>query len=442
MWRSDQIAERSSLFCQQIYLKSLFTYSLSRCTQFFTHDYSYSNMFISHKLCLVIRLCFYAHIALTTVLLISAAEIEGNACEIKQGVFGKCALPQDCPDIAKRMQNLGLTKADVKRCGFTIYEEIICCPIINDRSLLGIFNTTDDFLKSDKNSNGGNKTRGDFGGTQERKAQKACRLLDDFAEPYTVPHILGGSPVAPGEYPHMAAIGYAPINAQNSPYEFRCGGTLIDKRFVLTAAHCVNRPDSKPIIVRLGVTDFNNPEQMKNAVDVPIEALYPHMNYRNLEKYDDIAIIELKNDVEYSSLVFPVCLHTNLADPPLAATLNVTGWGITDLKTRRKSNVLLKATVKTISIENCSKAYSRGGFLPSRGILPTQICANDPNSISDACWGDSGGPLNLIIDERYRKMQVIGIVSAGDGCASVTPSLYTRVAAYLDFIEDIVWKNL
>lgn len=56
------------------------------------------------------------------------------------------------------------------------------------------------------------------------------------------------------------------------------------------------------------------------------------MNYRNLEKYDDIAIIELKNDVEYSSLVFPVCLHTNLADPPLAATLNVTGWGITDLK--------------------------------------------------------------------------------------------------------------
>ncbi|XP_039961785.1 serine protease Hayan-like [Bactrocera tryoni] len=399
-------------------------------------------MFTTHKLCLVLRLCFCAHIALTTLSPTTAAEIEGNPCEIKGGVFGRCALPRDCPDIAKQMQNLGLTKADVKRCGFTIYEEIICCPLANERNLLGIFDTKEDFLESEKNSNDDKRTRGDFDGAQERKAKKACRLLDEYAEPYTVPHILGGSPVAPGEYPHMAAIGYASINPQSSPYEFRCGGALIDKRFVLTAAHCVNRPDSKPIIVRLGVTDFNNPDQMKNAVDVPIEALYPHMNYRNLEKYDDIAIIELKNDVEYSSLVFPVCLHTELADPPPTATLNVTGWGVTELKTRRQSNVLLKASVKAISAENCRKAYVRGGVLPSRGILPTQICASDPNSISDACWGDSGGPLNLIIDEAYRKMHVIGVVSAGDGCASVTPSLYTRVASYLDFIEDIVWKNL
>uniref|UniRef100_A0A0A1XMD2 Serine protease persephone n=1 Tax=Zeugodacus cucurbitae TaxID=28588 RepID=A0A0A1XMD2_ZEUCU len=245
-------------------------------------------MFTTHKLYLVLKLCFSAHFALETLLATSAAEIEGNACEIKQGVFGQCALPRDCPDIAKRMQNLGLTKADVKRCGFTIYEEIICCPIVNDRTLLGIFNTTDDFLRGDNNSNGANATRGDFGGTQERKAKKACRLLDDYAEPYTEPHILGGAPVKPGEYPHMAAIGYAPINPQNSTYEFRCGGTLIDKRFVLTAAHCVNRPDSKPIIVRLGATDFNNPEQMKNAIDVPIEALYPHMNYRNLENISSL----------------------------------------------------------------------------------------------------------------------------------------------------------
>uniref|UniRef100_W8C4A8 Serine protease persephone n=1 Tax=Ceratitis capitata TaxID=7213 RepID=W8C4A8_CERCA len=366
----------------------------------------------------------------------------GNACDVKEGVVGKCEIERNCPDLRLQMQNLGLTKVDVKSCGFTTYEEIICCPLPNFTSALGIFNTRNEYLDSDINVNGTKATRGNFDGGQERKAKRACSLLDKYAEPFTVPHILGGSPVSPGEYPHMAAIGYATINLQGSPYEFRCGGALIDKRFVLTAAHCINRPDSRPIVVRLGVTDFNSADQMKNVVDVPIANLYPHKNYRSLEKYDDIAIIELQRDVEYSSLVFPICLHTDSVDPPSNAVLNVTGWGATSVQTRKKSDVLLTASVKIVPLKNCSDTYQRNSFLPTQGLLPTQLCARDPNVVGDACWGDSGGPLNLIVDERLRKMQVIGIVSAGDGCAGPTPSLYTRVSEYLDFIEEIVWKDL
>lgn len=47
----------------------------------------------------------------------------------------------------------------------------------------------------------------------------------------------------------------------------------------------------------------------------------------------------------------------------------------------------------------------------------------------------------IIVAESYKKYRLVGIVSSGFGCASSTPGLYTRVAAFLDFIEKIVWPN-
>lgn len=88
--------------------------------------------------------------------------------------------------------------------------------------------------------------------------------------------------------------------------------------------------------------------------------------------------------------------------------------------------------------------YSRGKNIPSirNGIIESQYCAYDPDGKKDSCEGDSGGPLQIISD-RTDLATIVGIVSfnGAGSCGSKLPSVYTRVASYIPWIESIVWPD-
>lgn len=73
------------------------------------------------------------------------------------------------------------------------------------------------------------------------------------------------------------------------------------------------------------------------------------------------------------------------------------------------------------------------------GISESQYCAWDPCGKIDTCKGDSGGPLQIF--HKSHTAHVIGVVSFGISCGTDFPSVYTRVAFYLDWIASHVWPG-
>lgn len=102
--------------------------------------------------------------------------------------------------------------------------------------------------------------------------------------------------------------------------------------------------------------------------------------------------------------------------------------------------------MNTMPLPQCNVTllnYNQKTNLPAfrDGISERQYCAWDPYGISDSCLGDSGGPLQLDPYDDVTPIKIVGVVSFGAACGARLPSIYTRVASYVDWIGSHVWPS-
>jgi secreted trypsin-like serine protease len=223
------------------------------------------------------------------------------------------------------------------------------------------------------------------------------------------PMIIGGTEVPNGKYPFVA---FVELYTKKTVVD--CGGTLIDKNSVLTAAHCVANTTGAAVVV--GRTDLRKKKGPVIGASRPF--MHPRYNPKTFEY--DAAVLKLRRAVKsIKPIKLATTKQTNLETPGRKLTL--AGWGITDFKAKKQPLRMRQAQVPVVSDRRAERSYD--AWLGPKGYVPPLMIAAGNNKVND-CVGDSGGPL---FDSGSRTQ--VGIVSSQRyKCGTARyPGTYTEV---------------
>ncbi|XP_065335649.1 uncharacterized protein LOC135936674 isoform X7 [Cloeon dipterum] len=281
----------------------------------------------------------------------------------------------------------------------------------------------------------------------ERRGGRQKR--DDLAMPY----LHHGTNASIEENPWHVSL---TINLPTTdPLYDACGGTLVSKRVVVTAAHCMYGPtgtryEPEWLEITLGMYDVrNNTENGRQIVQAASVVIHPGYNNDRKDWQHDLALIILdehgNKSIHLSERVKPVCLWNSDYDfdKIVGKDGKVVGFGLTANYSQAK--ILQKAFLRIVSHNECF--FSNKRFF-SKHLRPTQnFCAGFPHNGTNVCGGDSGGGLLIangtsISDKRF---YLRGVVSFGPSRMGKIDNVDQRVcdtnqfSLFVDITRYIKW---
>jgi trypsin len=122
-----------------------------------------------------------------------------------------------------------------------------------------------------------------------------------------------------------------------------CGGTIVSKNHILSAAHCFDLPiNVTNIVVYIGSTKFKEGNPY-NVTDLKIPE-----SYNNVTNENDIAVLTLSQDIKFGEDVAAACFPTEPLENYIGQTMTVSGWG----RMRDKKETQVLQVVRDLEIQS------------------------------------------------------------------------------------------
>ncbi|MEZ4753167.1 MAG: serine protease [Bdellovibrionota bacterium] len=263
-----------------------------------------------------------------------------------------------------------------------------------------------------------------------------CCLLtfNSFSFAEANPRIIDGEIAPEGIYPSV--VSFAGKTGRNK-FAHGCGATIINKRYLLTAAHCVLGPD----YALVGSQDIRK-GRLFNPVE--ISAYVYHPGYSHSEAKHDIAILRLSSEV-----VQPLVSLPGLDEDPTDSfdRAVIVGWGRISERKRKKISLRLKhGGVNLISKQECIaklKVAKQSFDISFSEINDNLVCgkvnreALSSFESSSPCNGDSGSPMFVQTEKGLVQVGIASFIVPECG-KNLSFFAYTRVQPYLDWIDRVI----
>lgn len=250
--------------------------------------------------------------------------------------------------------------------------------------------------------------------------------------------IINGELAQPAEFPFMASIGFL----DSVTYSHRCGATILNNKYIMTAAHCVQDLVEKnnslrqfeQVFVTVVGTNHISSVQFKNLSQngqvYQIDKIIINESYSNTTDPNDIAVLTVFDQIVFNSNTSAVRLPES-NDPSVIFGKNVTiiGWGQTE--TGFSSNNLLKAQMTVLN--------SLPQQTQCEGYDKEHYCIKDlGGDDSNVCFGDSGGPLIYKFQNEWVQYGItsFGFADIFQQCDNTRPSFFAMVPRLLTWLNE------
>ena len=184
--------------------------------------------------------------------------------------------------------------------------------------------------------------------------------------------ISNGEKALTNEFPFMVSLQQTD-SAQGTQYSHTCGASILNSRYLLTAAHCFS--DNFPWIAVYG-DNSNICTNLQTCKHIKVSNIYIHPDYlsQGYEVLNDIAIVKLESDLPINGNTVKAA-SIEIGSVPTDGSFSsiIAGWG-TILDNRELPSDLMKAKIPIVSMTSCLDI----GLVAES---PQQVCAGAGNGI-------------------------------------------------------------